>query len=142
MSRIFWDTNVYIYLFERHPVHHQEVLNLRTKMLSRGDELFTSWLTVGELQVQSTPASKRLSTARYRDAVVASSSLVEFGEDAANSYREVRNGTAVKGPDALQLACAAASGVELFVTNDKKLHGLHVAGIHFIASIAAAEALL
>jgi predicted nucleic acid-binding protein len=142
MSRIFWDTNVFIYLFEKHPVHHAEVVRLRTKMLKRGDELLTSWLTVGEVQVQATATSKRTSSAPYRDAIVSSSSLLVFAEDAANSYRDLRNATTVKGPDALQLACAAASGVELFVTNDKKLHGLRISGIHFIASIAAAEALL
>ena len=142
MSRIFWDTNVFIYLFERHPVHHAEVLKLRTKMLKRGDELLTTWLTVGEVQVQTTTASKRTSSAPYRDAISGSATLLVFGEEAANSYRDLRNTTTVKGPDALQLACAAASGVELFVTNDKKLHGMRVPGIHFIASIAAAEALL
>jgi predicted nucleic acid-binding protein len=83
MSRIFWDTNVYIYLFERHPVHHAEVLKLRTKMLKRGDELLTSWLTVGEVQVQATTASRRTSLAPYRDAIVSSSSLLAFAEDAA-----------------------------------------------------------
>jgi predicted nucleic acid-binding protein len=133
---------VFIYLFERHPAHHEEVLRLRTKMLKRGDELLTTWLTVGEVQVQTATASKRSSSAPYRDAIARSSTLLVFGEEAANSYRDLRNTTAIKGPDALQLACAAASGVELFVTNDKKLHSLRLPGIHFIASIAAAEALL
>jgi predicted nucleic acid-binding protein len=136
MSRIFWDTNVFIYLFEKHPVHHAEVVRLRTKMLKRGDELLTSWLTVGEMQVQTKVASRQVSSVAYKDAIAASSTLLSFGEDAANSYRDLREATSVKGPDAMQLACAAAAGVELFVTNDKKLQSVRVAGIHFVASIA------
>ena len=142
MSRIFWDTNVFIYLFENHPVHQKEVVKLRIKMLDRGDELITSWLTVGEVQVTSSTRPDRMGSTRYKQGIVASSQLLVFGEEAAESYREIRNATSVRGPDAVQLACAAASGVELFVTNDKKLQGLRVPGIHFIASIAAAEALL
>jgi predicted nucleic acid-binding protein len=142
MSRIFWDTNVFIYLFENHPVYHAEVQELRKKMLDRGDELLTSWLTVGEIQVESSTSPNRAATAVYKDAIVASSQLLTFGEDAAESYRVIRNTTNVRGPDAMQLACAAAAGVELFVTNDKKLQSLRIPGIHFIASIAAAEALV
>ena len=142
MSRIFWDTNVFIYLFEDHPLHHKEVVKLRTKMLHRGDELMTSWLTVGEVQVQSPNRAGAASYLAYRDAIVQVSQVVAFGEEASERYREVRDITTVRGPDAVQLACAAAAGVEIFVTNDKKLQGVRVPGIHFIASIAAAEALL
>jgi predicted nucleic acid-binding protein len=142
MSRIFWDTNVFIYLFENHPVHHAEVQGLRKKMLDRGDELMTSWLTVGEIQVDLATSPNRTATTVYKNAIVASSQLLVFGEDAAESYRVIRNTTSVRGPDAAQLACAAAAGVELFVTNDKTLQRLRIPGIHFIASIAAAEALL
>jgi len=142
MSRIFWDTNVFIYLFEDHPIHHREVVNLRTKMVHRGDELITSWMTVGEVQVESPRKSKGEDYRRYRDAIVQVSRVLGFGEEASEQYRIVRGTTSVRGPDAIQLACAAAAGVEIFVTNDKRLQGVRVPGIHFIASIAAAEALL
>jgi len=141
MTRIFWDTNVFIYLFEKHPVHHAEVLKLRTKMLARGDELLTSWLTVGEIQVQPSTGTQRATAALYKKAIVETSQVLAFGEEAAEAYRDIRNSTTVRGPDAMQLACAAATGVELFVTNDKQLQGLRVPGIHFIVSIAAAESL-
>jgi predicted nucleic acid-binding protein len=142
MSQIFWDTNVFIYLFEDHPVHQKEVVSLRRKMLGRGDELLTTWVTVGEVQVQSPRRATAGSAARYRDAIVQSSRLLVFGEEASDRYREVRSTTSVRGPDAIQLACAAAAGVEIFVTNDKRLHGVRVSGIHFIASIETAEKLL
>ena len=140
MSRIFWDTNVFIYLFENHPVHHREALALRSKMLLRGDELITSWVTVGEVQVKS---PRRVGDyGKYRDAIVQTARVLAFEEVASDRYREIRETTTVRGPDAMQLACSAAAGVEIFVTNDKKLHGVRVPGIHFITSIASAEQLL
>jgi len=42
MSRIFWDTNLFIYLFEDYGVLSKAVGQLRSKMLDRGDQLLTS----------------------------------------------------------------------------------------------------
>ena len=44
VSRIFWDTNLFIYLIEdfRHLSEH--VIALRKRMVERGDELYTSTL--------------------------------------------------------------------------------------------------
>ena len=142
MSRIFWDTNVFIYLFEGHQVHQKEAAALRTKMVGRGDELITSWVTVGEIQVGSRHRVGRQNYARYRNAIVQTAHILAFEEMASERYREIRESTSVRGPDAIQLACAASAGVEIFVTNDRGLHGLKVPGIHFITSIASAEQLL
>ncbi|HEY7838794.1 MAG TPA: hypothetical protein VIC54_09360 [Terriglobales bacterium] len=38
-------------------------------------------------------------------------------------------------PDALHLAIAATAGVNLFLTNDRRLHRLKVPGIDFIAGL-------
>jgi hypothetical protein len=42
MSRIFWDTNLFIYLFKDHGALAQAVGQLRSRMLGRGDQLLTS----------------------------------------------------------------------------------------------------
>jgi predicted nucleic acid-binding protein len=39
--------------------------------------------------------------------------------------------------DAIHLASAAQAGTDLFLTNDKRLIGKVIPGIHFIASIDA-----
>ena len=52
MSRIFWDSNLFIYLLEDHPEFSQAVADLRRKMLERGDQLLTSALTLGEVLVK------------------------------------------------------------------------------------------
>ena len=49
MARVFWDTNLFIYLFEDNAEWSPRVIDLRQKMLARRDELVTSWLTVGEI---------------------------------------------------------------------------------------------
>ena len=47
MSRVFWDTNLYIYLFEEYGNFSRKVRELRSNMLVRGDQLLTSTLTLG-----------------------------------------------------------------------------------------------
>ena len=49
MARVFWDTNLFIYLFEKNAEWSPRVVELRRRMLARGDELLTSYLTVGEV---------------------------------------------------------------------------------------------
>ncbi len=52
MSRIFWDTNLFIYLWEGSGKLSSQILTLRNRMLTRGDELFTSGITLGEILVK------------------------------------------------------------------------------------------
>jgi hypothetical protein len=48
VSTIFWDTNLFIYLFEDKGSLSARVIALREQMLERGDHLFTSFFTLGE----------------------------------------------------------------------------------------------
>jgi hypothetical protein len=54
---------------------------------------------------------------------------------AARKYAAIRGSTSIKGPDAIQFACASEAGVDLFVTNDRRLQGNQVEGIQFIVSL-------
>jgi hypothetical protein len=49
MARVFWDTNLFIDLFEKNAEWSPRVIELRQRMLARGDRLLTSYLTVGEV---------------------------------------------------------------------------------------------
>lgn len=51
MRRIFWDTNLFIYLIEDYDGLSERVVSLRRKMLleERKDELYTSSLTLSEV---------------------------------------------------------------------------------------------
>jgi predicted nucleic acid-binding protein len=142
VSRIFWDTNLFIYFFEQHPTYAKLIARLRTKMNQRGDDLVTSWMTVGEVQVQPRLAGNPSLGINLRNSITETARIVDFNKQASEHYVEIRATTKVKGPDAIQLACAASSGVELFVTNDAALQKVRVDGIHFIVSIETALQLL
>lgn len=138
MSRIFWDTNLFIYLLEDYGRLSQAVVELRENMLARGDQLLTSTLTVGEILVKPLERSDLELSRSYEEVISRVALLLPFDTKAARTYASIRLDRSVKAPDALQLACAGASGVDLFVTNDRRLQGKHVEGIHFIVSLEQA----
>jgi uncharacterized protein len=135
VSRVFWDTNLFIYLFEGSPAFGPQVVALRQKMLKRGDELLTSTLTLGEVLVKPMKLGDAILTSEYRRSIPATATLLQFDEKAAILYAKLRCDAALRAPDAIQLACAASFGVDLFVTNDGRLHGKQVDGIQFITPL-------
>ena len=52
MSRVFWDTNLFVYLVEDDGERAEQVVTLRQWMIEREDELLTSALTLGEVLVK------------------------------------------------------------------------------------------
>jgi predicted nucleic acid-binding protein len=135
MSRIFWDTNLFIYLFEDYGEFSKTVASLRTKMLTRGDQLLTSTLTLGEILVKPTEQGNIELSGKYEQALAATSLLLSFDVKAAKIYASLRCDRSLRAPDAIQLACAASAGVDLFITNDARLQGKQVDGIQFIAPL-------
>jgi predicted nucleic acid-binding protein len=135
MSRIFWDTNLYIYLLEGYGELSKRTTALRARMLARGDHLLTSTLTLGELLVKPMEQGQMDLCRKYEAAVTASSILLPFDITAAKIYGSLRSDRSLRAPDAIQLACAASTGVDLFVTNDARLQGKQVRGIQFIVSL-------
>lgn len=135
MSRIFWDTNLFIYLFEDYGALSKATTDLRKKMLARGDQLLTSTLTLGEILVKPIERGDMALSAKYETAVTAASVMLPFDTKAARIYASLRSDHALRAPDAIQLACGAAAGVDLFVTNDHRLQGRQVDGIQFIVPL-------
>ena len=138
MSRIFWDTNLFVYLLEDKGELTERVLSLRERMIERNDELLTSALTLGELLVKPMEAGNEVLMRRYEQAIVAAATVVPFDQAAASVFAAVRRDRAIRPPDAIQLACASVAGVDLFITNDKRLSRGIVPGIQFIQSLAVA----
>lgn len=135
MSRIFWDTNLFIYLFEGYGQFSVKVQSLRKRMLERGDQLLTSTLTLGELLVKPTEIGASDLCQRYEQALSASAVLVSFDARAALQYARLRCDRSIRPPDAIQLACASAAQVDLFITNDERLQSKRVDGIQFVVSL-------
>lgn len=135
MSRIFWDTNLFIYLFEDYGPFSDRVKELRTKMVKRGDQLLTSTLTIGEILIKPLQAGNQQLCRNYEKAISQSTTLVPFDLKAARYYASIKTSRAVYAPDAVQLSCAASAGVDLFITNDNRLQNRQVPGIQFIVPL-------
>ena len=141
MSRIFWDTNLFIYLFEGSGKLSQQVTDLRQAMIERGDQLLTSTLTLGEILVKPLERQEAELARRYEEAITAAAVMLPFDVKAAKIYGALRSDRSLRAPDAIQLASAAAAGVDLFITNDARLRAKRVEGIQFIVSLERAPLL-
>ncbi len=138
MSRVFWDTNLFIYLVEAHPKHSQRVVELRRRMLERRDQLYTSALTLGEVLVKPVETRNEALRRSYERAMTTGVVLISLDQDAARIYAQIRQDRSLRAPDTIQLACAAQAQVDLFITNDDRLSGKVVPGIQFIVSLEKA----
>ena len=131
MSRVFWDTNLFVYLVEGHG-RAKQVAALRQRMMEREDELLTSALTLGEVLVKPMEAGDQELQQRYENVITAGATVLPFDARAAPRFAEIRRDRSIRAPDAIQLACASMAGVDLFITNDDRLSRKRVRGIHFI----------
>lgn len=135
MSRVFWDTNLFIYLFESFGPLSKQVASLRSRMLARQDQLLTSAMTLGEILVKPSRSGDAKAVAYYLDLITNTAVVVPFAEKAALAYARIRTDPSVRPPDAIQLACASSEGVDLFITNDTRLHSKQIPGIQFIVPL-------
>ena len=105
-------------------------------MLARGDRLFTSALSVGEILTKPVAVNRRELAERYvsffrRPGIT----VLPFDFQAAPLYARIRQDRGIRAPDAMQLACAAAAEMDLFITNDARLSQKVISGINFITSL-------
>ena len=135
MSRIFWDTNIFIYLFEGSGKFSTQVVALRNKMLARNDQLLTSAITLGEILVKPMQNHDAKAVAYYQKLIATTAVVIPFEEKAALAYARLRADRSLRRPDTIQLACAASTGVDLFITNDVRLHSKQIPGIQFIVPL-------
>ena len=142
MTHFFWDTNLFIYQWDNNSPFQPSVHALRRKMLEAGIGLVTSSMTLGEVMAGPRRDGQEAIAQQYKSALVQAATIVPFDDRAAELYATVRAQTRVKQPDGIQLACAAAHGVELFITNDDKLWKLRGPSVHFIVSIETALSLV
>ena len=138
MSRIFWDTNLFIYFFEGNSEFSVATRRLRQNMVDRGDQLLTSALTLGEILVKPLEKGDIDRCRLYEKLLSKTAHILMFDAKAARRYASIRLTRSVKAPDAMQLACAGEAGVDLFITNDRRLQGKQVDGVQFIVSLEQA----
>jgi len=135
VSRIFFDTNVFVYMFEGLEPTKSRLIDIRKRMLDRGDQIVTSAMTLGEVLVKPTKLGQASLIDQYDRAIRSTAEVVSFDAQVAWRFASLRATHTLRSADAIQLACAAHAGVDLFLTNDIQLHKLNVPGIGFIAPL-------
>ena len=136
MSRIYWDSMLFIYWLDDNPLFAKRVAAIHARMRERNDELITSTVTLGEVLAGAYRKGPPERVDEVRIALLALlSAVVPFTAETAEHYGRIRGSTNIASPDAIHLACAAAAKTDLCLTNDKDLVGKFVPGIQFIASL-------
>ncbi len=136
MTRIYWDSMLFIYLLEGNPIFGPKVHKILNRIVSRGDALSTSVFSIGEIL---TGPRRRGSTSGV-DAVKqyflsGAVEILPFTEATADRYSVIRSANKVSQADGIHLAAAAEAGVDVFVTNDVDLRKLSIPGIKFFADL-------
>lgn len=136
--RIYWDAMIFIYWIEGRHEYVDRSDRILARMEARGDRLCSSAFGIGEVLAGALKRGDRNLAATIRKTMRPPHvELLPFDAAAAERYADVRVRYRTSAPDAIHLACAAAAGVDLFLTNDTRLTRLDVPGIRFIAGLDA-----
>jgi uncharacterized protein len=137
VSRVYWDTMLFIYWLEENPQFGKRVNAIWSRMQERNDQLITGTLAFGEVFAG---AYRRGATKERIQAVKAAletavSEVIPFTLETADVFGQIKGLLNIPSADAIHLACAANAGTDLFLTNDKNLVGKVIPGIQFIAGL-------
>ena len=136
MSRVYWDSMLFIYLLEGNPVFGSRVMKLHEAMARRGDILCTSIFTLGEVLTGPHKRNDKAGVRGIKEFFTGKDlQILPFDFDASDRYSIIRSQRNVSQADAIHLATAAVAGVDLFVTNDAKLRTLLIPGIKFFTDL-------
>ncbi len=121
--KIYFDTNVLIYLIENHPVYRNKIVSLIKAMDELDCITVTSELTLAECLVKPFAENDQRSQAIYIDHVKNSDFLQvkPVSQKILIEAARLRSIFKNKLPDSIHLATALASSCDVFVGNDKKI---------------------
>jgi len=137
VSRVYWDSMLFVYLLEGNQGFAPQVQAILEEMEKRGDTLCTSVFTLGEVLTGPRKFGLPADVNRTRQFFMSSGrvEMLPFSATTSDRYSVIRAATTVASADAIHLATASEFGVELFITHDKKLQRLSIPGIHFITGL-------
>jgi uncharacterized protein len=137
VSRVYWDTMLFIYWLEENPHFGKRVDAIWSRMQERNDQLITGALALGEVfaGAYKRGASKERIQEVKRALEDAVSEVIAFTAETADVFGQIKGSLKIPPADAIHLACAATAGTDLFLTNDKNLVGKVIPGIQFIAGL-------
>jgi predicted nucleic acid-binding protein len=139
VRRIYWDTMLYVYWFEDNRKYADRVEAIYHAMQRRRDSLCCSSLVYAEVlagptitnDIEGKAAIDNFFMSPHPDIQI---DVLPFSMNAAPIFAALR-AEGLKAPDAMHLATAALAGVDLFLTNDRRLHKLSLPGMPFIATL-------
>ncbi len=136
MSRIYWDSMLFIYMLEGNAEFGPRVRHIHQEMVRRGDTLCTSVFTLGEVLIGPQKVRALEAAAHIKNYFENGDiEMIPFTARTAEACSRIRAENSVLPADAIHLASAAESRSNLFLTNDRKLQRLRIPGIQFIAGL-------
>jgi len=126
------DTAIFIYFIEEHPRFLALVEPLFRAVDQGRIEFITSALTLLEVLVVPYRRGDYVLAGRYESILTRSRGvrIADISRDHLRAAAQLRAGTGVKVPDAVQLVAALAGGCTVFLTNDRELP--HLPGIRIL----------
>jgi uncharacterized protein len=137
VSRIYWDTMLFIYWLEGNSQFGKRVDAIWSRMQERDDQLITGALALGEVLAGAYKrGTSKERVEEVRSALESAVSVViPFTAETADLFGQIKGSLKIPSADAIHLACAATAGTDLFLTSDKTLIGRVIPGIQFIAGL-------
>jgi predicted nucleic acid-binding protein len=122
-KRVYFDTNVFIYLVEGYPAFQTSLNEIRESILHQEAEMFTSELTLCEVLVMPFRLNNTEVVNIYRQLIEGSGAfnLLPTKRETYIRASLIRAQMGLKMADAIHMATAMECGCEVFVSNNAGL---------------------
>lgn len=120
---IYFDANIFIYLFERNIVYAPIIENVFIKILQQRARVITSELTLMECLILPIRKKNDALISQYQNYLKNGNTLLlePISRQILIESSTLRANSRIKTPDAIHLATADLTGCSLFFTNDQPL---------------------
>jgi len=122
--RIYFDTNIVIYILERPPAYESQITLLLEALAEDRFEAVTGEITIAEVLAGAAKAGGETAVGRCI-AFFESNDIVSLHPVTRDAFYRaglLRAALAVSAPDAIHIATAIEAKCEVFLTNDRRLH--------------------
>ena len=136
MTRIYWDSMLFIYMLEGNPAFGPKARNILNQIVSRGYTLSTGVFSIGEILTGPRRRGSISGAEAVKKYLLSGAvEILPFTETTADRYSLIRGANRVTQADAIHLATASEAGVDVFFTNDGDLRKLSIPGIKLFADL-------
>ena len=134
VDRVYLDTSIYIYLFENNPRFAAASEEIFLDLVQRQATIIASTLLITELLVA--PIKEKQSELariyKHLDDQIPGLEFIPLTREISILSAELRAKYNLKSPDAIHLATALATNIQLFITADKNIRNIKEINIKHI----------